>query len=272
MLDLLALFRESIVGALVIAAVGSLLGVYMLLRRVVFVGAALAQLSSAGLALAAFLASAGVALGVLTDRYLLALLFTVVGVAFLARQDHRRGIPADARLGMAFVLAGGAAILLVARSATADLHDLFFGGDVLLMNRGELARLGLVGGAVLALHLGAMKEFVFVSFDPEMAATLGYRVRRWSLLLYLSAAALITVAIASAGVLLTFAYLVLPPISGLLLGKRLGAVFAWSVAAGVTGTLLGFLASIRLDLPTGATVIVALGALALAARLATRFR
>jgi ABC-type Mn2+/Zn2+ transport system permease subunit len=270
--ELLALFWESLAGAVMIALASSVLGVYVVLRRVVFVGAALAQLSSAGVALAAFLASSGVGLGLLTGRFFLAMLLTVSGVALLAVRSSRGRVPADSGLGMAFVVAGAASVLLVARSATADIHDLFFGGDVLLMSRSDVVRIAVVGGAVLLLHAVAAKEFVFVSCDPEMASALGYRVDRWNLLLYLGLAAVMTVSMSAVGVLLAFGYLVLPAVCGLLLARRLPGVFGWSVASGVVGTFLGFLASLRLDLPSGATVICVLALLTLGAWLTRSLR
>jgi ABC-type Mn2+/Zn2+ transport system permease subunit len=189
----------------------------------------------------------------------------MAGVAFFGYRARRKRIPADAGLGVAFVVAGGASVLLVARSATADIYDLFFGGDILLISGAEIGVLVLVVAGVLAVHALFLKQFLFVSYDPEMAATLGYRVVRWDLLLYVTFGLVIALAMQSVGVLLVFSYLVLPGVTGLLLGRRLRAVFAWSATTSIVGTLLGFTASVALDLPTGATIIVAMGLLAAAA-------
>lgn len=266
MIELLLFYREAILGALVLAVGCSVLGVYVVLRRIVFVGAALAQLSSAGVGLAVFLTSAGLGLGWLTDELVIAFAVTMAGVAFFGFEAGRERMPADAGLGVAFVVAGGASVLLVARSATADIYDLFFGGDILLISVDEIRVIVLAVVGVLALHALFVKQFLFVSYDPEMAATLGYRVVRWHLLLYMTFGVVITLAIQSVGVLLVFSYLVLPGVAGLLLGRRLHAVFLWSVATGIAGTLIGFMASIVFDLPSGATIIVAMGGLVMAAR------
>lgn len=265
MIELLLFYRESILGALVLALGCSVLGVYVVLRRIVFVGAALAQLSSAGVGLAVFLASTGLGLGWLTGELAVSLAVTMAGVVFFGYQAGRRRIPADAGLGVAFVVAGGASVLLVARSATADIYDLFFGGDILLISGEEIGVLVLVVAGVLALHALFFKQFLFVSYDPEMAATLGFRVLWWDLLLYVTFGLVIALAMQSVGVLLVFSYLVLPGVTGLLLGRRLRAVFAWSAAASVVGTLLGFTVSVALDLPAGATIIVVMGGLVAAA-------
>lgn len=262
MIDLLIFYRESILGALILALGCSVLGVYVVLRRIVFVGAALAQLSSAGIGLAVFLTSAGLGVGVLTDELTISLAVTMAGVAYFGYRARLQRIPADAGLGVAFVVAGGASVLLVARSATADMHDLFFGGDILLISTDQIGVLLLAVTAVLVVHALFYKQFLFVSYDPEMAQTLGYRVVGWDLLLYVTFGVVITLAMPSVGVLLVFSYLVLPGVTGLLLGRSMGGVFAGSVLTGTLGTALGFVASLAFDLPSGASIIVAMGMLA----------
>lgn len=256
MLDVILLFRESLFGALIIALGCSVLGVYIVLRRIVFVGAALAQLSSAGVALAIFLGALGLG-GPLRHELLLSLLAALAGVVFFALHGERYRVPPDAGLGVAYVAAGAAGVLLIARAAGADVHDLFLEGNILGISRGEnLLLLGVVG-TVIATHALLAKEFVFISFDPEMARTLGYRVRLWTLVLYLTFGVVIAVAIRSAGVLLVFDFLVLPAVTGLLLGRSLRGVFAWAIASGAAAALIGFAASVPFDLPTGPAMIAA---------------
>jgi zinc transport system permease protein len=271
-IELLLFYRESILGSLVLALGCSVLGVYVVLRRIVFVGAALAQLSSAGVGLAVFLVSAGLGLGWLTEELTVSLAVTMAGVVFFGYQAGRQRIPADAGLGVAFVVAGGAAVLLVARSATADMHELFFGGDILLISPAEIRVLVIVVACVLVVHALFFKQFLFVSYDPEMAATLGYRVAAWNLLLYVTFGIVIALAMQYVGVLLVFSYLVLPGVAGILLGRRLRSVFVVSAATAGLGTLLGFILSIAADVPTGASIIIAMGALAAGAGGVARLR
>src|SRR3954465_5182235 len=82
MLDTILLFREALYGALVIAVACSVLGVYVVLRRIVFVGAALAQLSSAGIALALFLSGSGVVSGLAGHPTAFALALALAGAIF----------------------------------------------------------------------------------------------------------------------------------------------------------------------------------------------
>lgn len=274
MIATLILFREAFLGALLIGLGCSVLGVFVVYRRVVFVAAALAQLSSAGVALAGFLGGAGAALGGGHDGpgLILSVMATLAGVIFFSQEGSARRIPGDARLGIAYVLAGAAAVLLVARTAGGDAHALLLRGNILGTTRGEVGLLAGTVGGVLLLYVLLYKELLFVSYDREMAATLGYRARRWSFLLYLTLGLVIAVSIQAAGVLLVFSFLVLPPVSGILLGRSLPAVMGWSAASGVTASALGFMASIRFDLPTGPAIVAMSGVLLAAAWLGAAVR
>src|SRR3954469_8541339 len=114
-LDAVLLFREALYGALVIALACSVLGVYVVLRRIVFVGAALAQLSSAGIALALFLSGYGAMAALGAHPVALALVVTLAGALFFGMESAGRGpVPPDAALGVGCGVAAAAGILLVA--------------------------------------------------------------------------------------------------------------------------------------------------------------
>src|SRR4051812_17696647 len=94
-------------------------------------------------------------------------------------------------------------------------------------------------------------------FDAEMARTLGLRTRGWSLLLFLTFAVAISISTRAIGALPVFAFMVIPPAVGLLLADRLWSGFAVSVTVGVVSAVIGYLASFRWSLPTGASMVVA---------------
>jgi zinc transport system permease protein len=265
MFDVVWLFREALFGTLLIALGCSVLGVYVVLRRIVFVGAALAQISSAGIALAIFLGSAGLGLGTLTGELGLSFLATVGGVVFFTVTGTRRRVPPDSALGLSYVVAGAVGVLLIAKAAGADVHDLFIQGNILGITTRDLVILLLVAVAVLAIHMLLYKEFLFVSYDPEMAETLGYSTRRWTFMLYLTIGVMIAMAMRSAGVLLVFNFLVTPAVTGLLLGRNMRGVFVWAVVSGLVAALSGFVLSVPFDLPTGPAIIAVSGVLAGAA-------
>ena len=256
--EIIGLFKEAFWGSLIIALGCSVLGVYIVLRRIVFVSAALAQLSSAGIALAVFLQGWGIGLGVVGELGV-SLLVTLLGVLFFALHGARYRVPPDAGLGIAYVVAGAVGILLIAKTAGADAHELFLQGNILGIGGDDVVMLAAVVTAVLLLHVLLYKEFLFISFDPEMARTMGYGVDAWNLLLFLTFGVMIAVAMQSAGVLLVFNFLVLPAVTGLLLGGSMRSVFAWAAASGVIAAAAGFALSVPFDLPTGPAIIAVSG-------------
>jgi ABC-type Mn2+/Zn2+ transport system permease subunit len=264
------LFKDALFGALIIALACSVLGVYVVLRRIVFVGAAMAQLSSAGIALALFLAGHGWhAIG---DHPLgFALAFSLAGAVFFgAGGGQRSGVPPDAVIGVSYAIAAAAGILLISKAASGEAHDIFLQGNILGITRGDIWVLLAIAIPVLVVHVGFYKEFLFVSFDREMARTLGYRVRAWNLLLYFTLGLVIAFAMQFAGVMLVFNFLVLPAVTGLLLARTMGAIFSIAIGAALLAAVLGFVLSVPFDLPSGPAIIAASGVLVALAALLRR--
>lgn len=265
MFETISLFREALYGALIIGVGCAVLGVYVVLRRIVFVGAALAQLSSAGIALAIWLG--GLGLFGTNHAYTIgmSLVVTLAGALFFGVGGGKRFLHHEAGIGVTYAVAAALGILLIAKAASGEAHDIFLQGNILGITRHETLELLAVIGPVLLLHFALAKEFTFVSFDPETAQTLGYRVTRWNLLLYLTIGVVIAFAIQSAGVLLVFNFLVLPAVTGLLLARSMRGAFGYSVGSAVLASVVGFSLSIPLDLPTGPTIIAMSGLVALVA-------
>jgi zinc transport system permease protein len=269
MFEAVLLFREALYGSLIIAITCSLLGVYVVLRRIVFVGAALAQVSSAGIALAYWLAGHGVATALAQHPEALSLAATLASVSFFAG-PLRGPIPPDARIGVWYAVAAAAGILLIAKSAVGEAHDIFLQGNILGITRLDTIELLVASAPVVAGHFVFEKELLFTSFDRETARTLGYRVGRWDLSFYLVLGFVISISMQFAGVLLVFNFLVLPAVTGLLLARSMSGTFAISIGAGILAAVTGFALSIPFDLPTGPTMIAVSGALVVLAWLVRR--
>lgn len=271
MIDAVLLFREALYGTLVIAVGCSVLGVYVVLRRIVFVGAALAEISSAGIGLALWLAGLGVLPGLVGHPLAISLLVTMAGVAFFATPS-RGDIPPDASIGVAYAVAAAAGILFIAAAKSGEAHDIYLQGNILGITRRDTLLLLAAVLPVLVAHLVFYKEFLFVSFDRETARTLGYHVARWDLALYLTLGVVIACAMQFAGVMLVFNFLVLPAVTGLYIGGSMRTTFTVSVGSALLAAIVGFAASIRLDLPSGPTIIAVSGLLTFLAWGARRVR
>ena len=255
------IWREPLIASLVAGALCGFLGVYVVLRRTVFVSAALTQLSTLGLIAALILEeSLGVEMEHVGVQLLFALAFSVAGALLLGMALHGRRLPAESGVGTTYVLAGALVVLGANRlvHAAHDLNAMVFGNAVAV----PLADLLILTGVALAcavVHTLFAKELVFVSFDGETAAALGYRTGRWNALLFLTLGLAIPVTARVLGALPVFAFLTIPAAAALLVASRLRAVFALAAAIGVFAAAGGYLLSWFWQLPTGATMVVLAG-------------
>jgi ABC-type Mn2+/Zn2+ transport system permease subunit len=273
MFDSVLVFRDALYGALVIAFACSAISVYVVLRRIVFVGAALAELSTAGIALALWLGGMGWTLGVITNPLVLSLIVTLAGASFFGLSGGGRGfVPPDATIGTTYAIAAAVGILLIAKSTTGEAHDIFLHGNILGITRRDTWVLLGVAAPVMVMHLVFYKEFLFVSFDRETARTLGYRVGLWNLLLYLTLGVVIAVAMQFAGVMLVFNFLVLPAVTGLLMSGSMRGTFIWAIGSALVAAVVGFSLSIPFDLPSGPAIIAVSGVITIVAWVYRRAR
>jgi ABC-type Mn2+/Zn2+ transport system permease subunit len=213
-----------------------------------------------------------VSLGLATEPLVLAVAITLLGAVFFGVGSQRQLVPTEATIGVTYAVAGAVGVLLIAKAAAGEAHDLYLHGNILGLTRQDALLELAVAVPVLLAHLIFYKEFLFVSFDPETARTLGFRVTRWNLFLYFTIGLVIAFAIQSAGVLVVFNFLVLPAVTGLLLARSMGGTFLVSGLAAAAAVLGGFVLSIPLDLPTGSAIIAVSGLLVMAAWVVRRVR
>ena len=256
--------QRALWAGLLVGGVCAYLGVYVVLRRIVFVGVALSEMSSAGVALSLLmnfspmLGSVGLMLA---------------GVGLFSVQWAPRKVRQDAFIGIGYVVASALAILLIAKSAQGEGHLLaLLFGNILTVTTQDVLATALALGGVLLVHLLFAKELLFVSFDPDTAQAAGYHARFWEALLYVTIGLTIAFAIHAVGVLMTFAALVLPAVTSLLLTRRMPAALLGSVLAGLLPVPVGLYLSFVWDLPSAATIVGAGFALLLAGGLVSRLR
>ncbi|MGH7559626.1 MAG: metal ABC transporter permease [Gemmatimonadales bacterium] len=261
MLDTIVLFREALYGALVIGLACSVLGLWVVLRRIVFVGAALAQLSSAGIALALWAGGFALLAPLAHHPTIVSLAVTLLGALFFGLGGGRRLVSGEAAIGATYAIAAALGILLISKAVTGEAHDIFLQGNILGITRGDTLVLLAVAVPVLAIHAIFYKEFLFVSFDPETARTLGYAVTRWNLLLYFTLGVVIASAMQFAGVLLVFGMLVLPAVTGLLLASSMRGAITGAVVSALLAVTLGFAVSVPFDLPSAPAILAVAGLL-----------
>jgi manganese/iron transport system permease protein len=245
---LFQLFPQAVLAGIVIGAVCALLGVFVILKRVVFIGVVLSEVAALGIALA---------LMVHLNPVVAASTLTLAVVAVLAYPFETRRIPRDAVLGVIFVLASGLSVLLVAKSGFG-LHEVrgLLYGDLILTSSGDLRIVLATLLPVLAYTIAFIRPTTYSFLDREAARVLGIRTAVWDLLFFLALGLAVASASKLAGALLVFCYLVVAPAGALLLSRRLGVVLVLAVVIAALSTLAGLYWSVSRDLPTNQAVAV----------------
>ena len=239
--------REALYAGLLVALMCSYLGVYVVLKRIVFVGVALAELSSAGIAVGLWMGFSPIA-G--------AMLLVLFGVTMFAVRWSPRRVPGDSTIGIVYSVAGALAILCISKSAMGETHMLkLLQGDVLTVSPQETMQMLGIFGVVALVHGLFGKEFLLVSFDRDAASTMGYKAVRWDFLLYLTIGIIISFSIRATGVLMATTMLIIPAVTALLLAQRMRQVWPLALASGVVPVVLGLHLSFLLDLPASAIIV-----------------
>ncbi len=236
------------------------LGLHVVKREVIFVDLALAQVATLGTCVALLMGYH------FDDRptFWISLAVTFVGAAFFSwsRSSRKGPVPQEAIIGITFVVAAAGVILLLSRVAGGkeELEHLLT-GDILNVTKAEIGQRVLVFAALGVFYGAFHKRFVQISSDPEGAFASGMKVRLWDFLFYAAFALVVVSFVRVAGVLLTFAYLIVPAVCGTMLAEQWlrRLVIGWGVA--FASSLLGLWASFQLDLPTGAAIVCASGLL-----------
>lgn len=277
--DFWSLFAPSIIACVVASALCGLLGVFVVLRRMAFVSAALGQMSGLGIATGFLL---GAWLGydphgevpLYLDPVVLALVCVAAASLLFGLTGRLRRISQEASVAFGYLAATALALLVLANPSIVqeahEVNDLLFGNAVAVRHE-HLLELFVVAVVVVVSQALLFHRFLFVSFDPEMARTLGLPVTALQLWLQLSIGLSVAAATRAVGALPVFGFLVLPAGAALIAASRIRWVFALSIAFAVGGALAGFYLSFIGSWPTGATMVgccAALWPLALGTRLA----
>ena len=269
------LFRNAIVGGWIVCVLCSVLGVYVVLRRLVLLGVALPQAGAAGIALVFF--ATGHSHGAPGQAHALALggslaaTFTALGLLVLAGRNATQ--PVEWRIGGILAITTSATLLFVALSPTGDLEmTSLLRGELLAISDRDLAVVAAVASVVVLVFVLFRREILLVSFDAEFARTIGRDPLRYDLLLYLLLGAAISVGVMTAGPMVVFAFLVLPALAALRLGFTMPLTFAVSVAIATVSSVGGFALSYRADLPAGPVYVMVAAAIWLVVSLVMRVR
>lgn len=258
------LLRNAFYAGLIVGFVCPQVGIFFVLRRMVLLGIALPQVSNAGIAFAFLLHTIGWHfLPHMESERTMALtgsiVFALIAIFTLAILERKQKGFTENRIGFTYVLAGAASILFVSWNPYGQT-------EVLSMIRGEIVSIPdfylwsmlAIYGTIFICLVGFHRNFVLVSYDTDMAITLGKRVILWDILLYLIIGIVISFGVMTVGPLVIFGFLLIPPIAARMVVRGILPFCIVSSVIGTAASFIGFYISYRFDLPTGPTDIAIL--------------
>jgi len=244
---------QAFMAALITGAVLSYLGVHVVGRGIVFVDLALGQISSLGVAFAAFIG---------TGLTSIPLIFTLAGallMSFINIRDKR--LKQEAIIGILYAFASALTVLFISKTphGDSDIQEVLF-GNILSVSWRQISTLGIVFGII------ALAQFVFFnkffgltkSFENGENHLIGI-FNIWNFLFYISIGLAIVFAVKINGVIPVFSFLIIPAVSAIMLTKNNLAVFIIALIISVLASFFGLNFSFHYDFPAGSSIVAILG-------------
>jgi zinc transport system permease protein len=248
--------RAMIAGTLV-GGLCAMIGVFVVQRGLAFIGDGLAHAAFGGIAL-------GLLLDVAVERSTwVALPFTILvalGIGFVLRRGNMRG---DVATGVFFAVSFALGVLFLglrkSNARPVNVETVLF-GSILAISPHDLVVVSVVATVTTVLLLLTWSRLAYATFDPELASLSGVKVAQLDYMLLALTAVVIVIAVKTVGIALVSSFVVIPAATARMLGRTLARVAIIAVVLGVGGSFLGLILSYHLNVASGATIILTLGA------------
>jgi len=244
---------QAFTAAIITGILLSYLGVHVVGRGIVFVDLALGQISSLGVAFAAFIG---------TGLTSIPLIFTLSGallMSFINIKDKR--LKQEAIIGILYAFTSALTVLFISKTAhgDSDIQEVLF-GNILSVNWEQIKTVGIVFGIILLVQIVFFKKFFSLteSFENGVNHLVGI-FNIWNFLFYISIGLAIVFAVKINGVIPVFSYLIIPAVSAIMLTKNKTAVLIIAIIISVLGGFFGLNFSFHYDFPAGSSIVVVLG-------------
>lgn len=243
-----AFMQRALVGGVLVAMICALVGTYVVLRGLAFVGDALAHAAFPGVVIA-YLLKENIHLGAAVFT-----LATALGIGLISRRSR---MSYDTSIGILFAGAFALGVLLMStiRGYTVDLFSFLF-GNILGISGRDLLFVGLLGAVLVLVIALFYKELLLLSFDPIVAEAMGYPVQALNYLLLALIALTIVISIQAVGIILVVALLVTPSATAFLLTERLFRMMLLGIALAVLASVVGLYISYYLNVASGAAIVL----------------
>ncbi|TDI71703.1 MAG: metal ABC transporter permease [Bacteroidetes bacterium] len=255
--DLFALkfVQSALLVTIIMGLLLAYLGTHVVGRGIVFVDLALGQISMLGVAVAAYFDLAPTTVS---------MVFTLVGaflMSFIKVTDKR--LKQEAIIGILYAVSSAATVLLISKAAhgDSDIQEVLF-GSLFTVTNSEIMSMAIVFGILGIVHFIFRRQFFEITekFGNREVDELG-SFNLWNFLFYISIGIAIVLAVNAGGVIPVFSFLVIPPVSAILITRSKIALIPLALSLSVLGGFLGIYFSVQFDFPAGSSVVAMLGVL-----------
>ncbi len=251
---------QAFVVSIIIGIVLSYMGVHVVKRGIVFVDLALGQISSLGVAFAAYVGY---------GKTIIPIAFALAGallMSFIHIRDKR--IKVEAIIGIIYAVASAATVMLISKSphGDSDIQEVLF-GNILSVDWPQIKLLGLIFFLIALVHFVFRRKFFeltesFVAHETsahESEFKLTRSLKFWNFMFYISIGLTIVFAVRTSGVIPVFSFLIIPAVCGIMLAKKDLPIVLAAIMVSLLGAFLGLNVSYHFDFPAGSSLVAVLG-------------
>lgn len=240
--------QKALIAGILVAISCAVVGTFMVLRGLAFMGEALSHGVLPGIATAILLGYSGMAGAVVGA------LAMIGGINLITRRSR---LSSDTAIGLLLVgmLALGVTIISRSSSFTGDLQQMLF-GEFLGVSTWAIFTQIMATTFVVGIAAICARPFLLLCYDAEQAQVMGFSARFYHTIMLLLVGLTIVVSFQTVGTLLVFGMLLAPAGAGALLGQRIMSMMLWAVAFGTLSAYLGLLLSYHFDISASATVVL----------------
>ena len=240
--------QRAFLAAALAAIVCAVVGTFVVLKGMAFMGDAVAHSALAGMSVAYFFGG---------SIFWGAFAWAIPASVLMTSISRRTNLSLDTTIGIIFASGFAIGIILMSRvtNYTADLFGLLF-GNLLGVSWSDVLLISIIAGAVLLVVAALYKELLFTSYDATMSAASGIPVRLVEYLLPVLVGVTTVASLKAVGIVLVLALLVTPAATATLLARRLPGIMAYSIAVALAATVAGLYLSFYAGLPSGPSIVV----------------
>ncbi len=240
-------FRNAMAAAILTSLIASMVGTYIVSRKIVFIGGGITHASFGGIGMAYFLG---------LNPFFGAAVFSVLSALGIEWVSSRAKVREDSAIAIiwSFGMALGIIFVFLTPGYAPNLMSFLF-GSILSVGRSELYLLAGFGLFNMLFFIIFFRPVLYTAFDPEFAKVMGIRVRLFRYLMSVIMGLAIVLSIRTVGIILVLSLFTIPPITAMVFTRNFAKVIPFAAVFGISGSLAGLIAAYGLNIPSGAAII-----------------